>query len=138
MDRELLLEIGCEELPASWLPRLTNEVGEVVIAQLVGRYLTDLGLDVQVVLNGEEGLELLKHEKFDIVLTDLQLPKLKGNEVVAEAKRLGRWGTTRVIAVSGKIDPDLAPKEGKVPGFDGWLPKPFSKGDVYEIVRDLL
>ncbi len=34
MDRELLLEIGCEELPASWLPTLTTEVGEVVIAQL--------------------------------------------------------------------------------------------------------
>jgi glycyl-tRNA synthetase beta chain len=34
MDRELLLEIGCEELPASWLPGLTNQVGEVVIAQL--------------------------------------------------------------------------------------------------------
>ncbi|MEQ1908786.1 MAG: glycine--tRNA ligase subunit beta [Vicinamibacterales bacterium] len=34
MDRELLLEIGCEELPASWLPGLTNQVGEVVVAQL--------------------------------------------------------------------------------------------------------
>src|SRR6478609_1951633 len=34
MDRELLLEIGCEELPASWLPGLTNQLGEVVIAQL--------------------------------------------------------------------------------------------------------
>lgn len=34
MDRELLLEIGCEELPASWLPALTTEVGDVVIAQL--------------------------------------------------------------------------------------------------------
>jgi glycyl-tRNA synthetase beta chain len=34
VDRELLLEIGCEELPASWLPRLTNEVGETVAAQL--------------------------------------------------------------------------------------------------------
>src|SRR6266403_4927702 len=34
MDRELLLEIGCEELPASWLPDLTNEVGEIVAAQL--------------------------------------------------------------------------------------------------------
>lgn len=34
MDRELLLEIGCEEIPASWLPGLTNQVGEVVIAQL--------------------------------------------------------------------------------------------------------
>ena len=34
MDRELLLEIGCEELPASWLPGLTNQVGEIVGAQL--------------------------------------------------------------------------------------------------------
>ena len=34
MDRELLLEIGCEELPAGWLPGLTNQVGEVVTAQL--------------------------------------------------------------------------------------------------------
>jgi glycyl-tRNA synthetase beta chain len=34
MERELLLEIGCEELPASWLPGLTHQVGEVIVAQL--------------------------------------------------------------------------------------------------------
>ena len=34
MDRELLLEIGCEELPASWLPGLTNQIGEIVSRQL--------------------------------------------------------------------------------------------------------
>lgn len=34
MDRELLLEIGCEEIPASWLPGLTSQLGEVVIKQL--------------------------------------------------------------------------------------------------------
>jgi glycyl-tRNA synthetase beta chain len=34
MDRELLLEIGCEEIPASWLPPLTNQIGDVVRAQL--------------------------------------------------------------------------------------------------------
>lgn len=34
MDRELLLELGCEELPASWLPGLTNQIGEAVVAQL--------------------------------------------------------------------------------------------------------
>src|SRR3954466_14310481 len=39
MDRELLLEIGCEELPASWLPGLLNQIGEVVIAQLKDRRL---------------------------------------------------------------------------------------------------
>ena len=35
MDRELLLEIGCEELPASWLPGLTNQIGDLVSGQLV-------------------------------------------------------------------------------------------------------
>ena len=39
MDRELLLEIGCEEIPASWLPGLTNQVGEVLAAQLRERRL---------------------------------------------------------------------------------------------------
>ena len=34
MDRELLLEIGCEELPASWLPGLTVQIGDVIVAQL--------------------------------------------------------------------------------------------------------
>ncbi len=34
MDRELLLEIGCEEIPASWLPGLTVEIGDVLVAQL--------------------------------------------------------------------------------------------------------
>jgi len=39
MDRELLLELGCEEIPASWLPTLTNQVGETLAAQLSERRL---------------------------------------------------------------------------------------------------
>jgi glycyl-tRNA synthetase beta chain len=39
MDRELLLELGCEEIPASWLPALTNQVGETLAAQLSERRL---------------------------------------------------------------------------------------------------
>ena len=39
MDRELLLEVGCEELPASWLPGLTNQIGDVMVAELRARRL---------------------------------------------------------------------------------------------------
>ena len=35
MDRELLLEIGCEELPASWLLPLSRQLGERLAAELV-------------------------------------------------------------------------------------------------------
>src|SRR3954465_2551130 len=34
MDRELLIEIGCEEIPPSWLPGLTRQVGEQLDARL--------------------------------------------------------------------------------------------------------
>lgn len=34
MDRELLIEIGCEELPAAWLPGLTRQIGDVLNARL--------------------------------------------------------------------------------------------------------
>jgi glycyl-tRNA synthetase beta chain len=40
MDRELLIEIGCEELPASWLPGLTRQVGEAVKVRLAESRLT--------------------------------------------------------------------------------------------------
>jgi glycyl-tRNA synthetase beta chain len=39
VERELLLELGCEEIPASWLPSLTNQVGDVLAAQLAERRL---------------------------------------------------------------------------------------------------
>src|SRR5438552_3751053 len=34
MDRELLIEVGCEEIPASWLPGLTRQLGEQLDARL--------------------------------------------------------------------------------------------------------
>jgi glycyl-tRNA synthetase beta chain len=39
VERELLLELGCEEIPASWLPVLTREVGEALAGQLRERRL---------------------------------------------------------------------------------------------------
>jgi glycyl-tRNA synthetase beta chain len=40
MDRELLLELGLEEIPASWLPGLTVQIGKVLEAQLKDARLT--------------------------------------------------------------------------------------------------
>ena len=40
MDRELLIEIGCEEIPASWLPGLTAQLGTQLDARLKELRLT--------------------------------------------------------------------------------------------------
>jgi glycyl-tRNA synthetase beta chain len=43
MDRELLIEIGCEEIPASWLPGLTRQIGQHLEARLKELRLTSAG-----------------------------------------------------------------------------------------------
>ena len=40
MDRELLIEIGCEEIPASWLPGLTSQLASHLDARLKAARLT--------------------------------------------------------------------------------------------------
>jgi glycyl-tRNA synthetase beta chain len=40
VDRELLIEIGCEEIPASWLPGLTTQLGQQLAARLKDLRLT--------------------------------------------------------------------------------------------------
>lgn len=42
MDRELLIELGCEEIPASWLPSLTEQLGEAV-----AKRLTEFRLEIE-------------------------------------------------------------------------------------------
>src|SRR6185436_1593004 len=68
MDRELLLEIGCEELPAGWLPGLTHQIGDIVGAQLrehrlppespVETFSTPRRLTVRIVRIPERQLDL--------------------------------------------------------------------------------
>ena len=43
LDRELLIEIGCEEIPASWLPGLTTQLGRHLDARLKEFRLTGEG-----------------------------------------------------------------------------------------------
>lgn len=68
MDRELLLEIGCEEIPASWLPGLTNQIGDLVATNLkeqrlapetpVETYSTPRRLTVRIVRVSERQTDL--------------------------------------------------------------------------------
>lgn len=68
MDRELLIEIGTEELPASWLPRLTDQIGQAAESRLksarlsidepVETYSTPRRLTVRVAKIGERQTDL--------------------------------------------------------------------------------
>ncbi len=91
--------------------------------------------DVVHVLDGLEGLDLLKFEPYDIAILDWELPGMSGLSICKEY-RLG-GGTTPVLMLTAKaaIDQRTA---GLDSGADDYLTKPFSLRELSARIRALM
>lgn len=91
--------------------------------QVYGDYLQAGGFEVETASTGEDGVALLEHARFDVVVTDMILPGLDGLGVLAEARRLDPDVGVIVITALDMVDPAVrAIKSG---AFD-YLVKPVS------------
>ncbi len=63
---------------------------EPASSRLLSELLSELNLSLDLVLvsSGEEALDLLKNQKFDLIVTDYEMPKMNGEEFVKEAIKL--------------------------------------------------
>ena len=89
------------------------------------------GHEVREAADGASGLALQQETPADLVITDLRMPGLGPDEIVAKL-RTG-YPTTKIIAISA-LDRDLAVRLD----VDCAIQKPFSLKDVLEKVSDLL
>jgi len=83
--------------------------------------------DVETVADGLEAALRLREREYDVVITDLQMPRLDGIAVAAEAKRL--WPGIKVIIVTGYPSQSSAIDAVNL-GVDGYITKPFRPVDV--------
>lgn len=58
----------------------------MLIRHAVCRYLEDEGLKVESAANGVEALEMLQNLRPDIIITDLQMPKMDGYQLIAKLR----------------------------------------------------
>lgn len=75
-------------------------------------FLDHEGFDAVATGTAEEALARLRTERFDFLLTDLQLPGESGSWLIANGRREGRLDGTRVFLVTAH--PDARPEEGVV------------------------
>jgi CheY-like chemotaxis protein len=54
---------------------------EPVVLELISRVLGDEGADVTLAHDGDEALGLLSEREFDLILTDMRMPKLDGRQL---------------------------------------------------------
>lgn len=87
--------------------------------------------------NGFEALKTLPQEKFDIILTDINMPDINGLELLSFLKNHPHYKTIPVVIISTeKSENDR--KRGLELGADDYLTKPFEPGELETIIRRLL
>ena len=106
---------------------------EEIIRDFLSEVLEDY--DISLACDGDEAIEKLKNQRFDLVITDLRMPRIPGEEVVKYARQSSAG--TKVIVISGYSS--LATVSQSVQnGACAFLSKPFSIKELLQTVTTAL
>lgn len=105
------------------------------IRRVLDVMLRQAGYEVIAAADGEEGLRALREGRFDLVLTDLALPKVSGLQVVRAAKH---HASSRVVAMSAHWQYGTLLAEAERLGCDAVLGKPFDRAQLLRLVAEEL
>lgn len=91
------------------------------------------GHDVTVERDGVTGRDRGLAERFDLVILDIQLPRMDGHEVCRKLRAAGINGP--IVALTSSAMPDEVSR-GVATGFDAYLTKPISPAALRAAVRE--
>jgi two-component system nitrogen regulation response regulator NtrX len=117
------------------MPKILVIDDEKAIRSVVKEILEAEGWQVQECSNGAEALNSIQKENFDILLCDIKMPKLNGEELFQKVTELNY--PTAFIVMSAHGDIDTAVKFMKAGAFD-YLQKPFSLDKLINTCRNAL
>jgi two-component system cell cycle response regulator DivK len=99
--------------------------------------LRDAGFEVLTAVNGASGVEMVRKEKPDVVLLDIQMPEMDGYEVAATLKSSPDVAGIPIIGVSSFAMPGDKDKAMRM-GFVGYIEKPVDPEQFAESVAKVL
>jgi len=74
----------------------------MLIRHTVCRFLEERGYTVESASNGEEALPIVKRIRPDIIITDMQMPKMSGTEFITALKAQPETASIPIVVVAGK------------------------------------
>lgn len=111
---------------------------ERAIAEMYQFKLRLEGYVVITASNGSEGLKLIKAERPDLVLLDLRMPKMGGDEML-EKLRATEWGGSMRVIILTNISKNEAPQKLRFLNVDRYIVKAHhTPSQVADIVRSVL
>jgi DNA-binding NtrC family response regulator len=106
---------------------------EEIIRDFLSEVLEDYA--VTLACDGDEAIERLKQTKFDLVITDLRMPRIPGEEVVRFARQT--YPDAKVVVISGYSSLSTV-SQSVHNGACAFLSKPFSIKELIQTVDNAM
>jgi PAS domain S-box-containing protein len=107
---------------------------------LINAYLSKTDYQVEMAVNGLEAVEKVENNYYDLVLMDIQMPKLDGYQAVKRIRKLEEAESinkNKIVALTAyALDTDK--EKALQAGFDGHLTKPIKKEKLYQTINEFL
>ncbi|HVY86856.1 MAG TPA: response regulator [Caulobacterales bacterium] len=106
-----------------------------VMRQMLMLTLRGAGHEVYQASDGQEGLEALNEDvAFDLIITDINMPRLDGFGFIARARELARYRGTPILVLSTESSAEKKAR-ARAAGASGWIVKPFNAEALLNAVR---
>jgi two-component system chemotaxis response regulator CheY len=105
--------------------------------KMVAAVLAGAGYVVAEAGDGVEALELAKGQRFDLVVTDHNMPRMDGVTLVRELRGITDYDHVALIVLSTEVDP-VVKQKGRDAGATGWMAKPFDPQRMLDIVAKFI
>jgi len=93
--------------------------------------------EVHTATNGQEALNLFKTQKFDLLLSDYNMPIMNGLELVKQIKSLPEYRNFPIVIVSTDMD-EIKKRDALRAGVTYWLKKPFKMEELIKVVERII
>ena len=84
--------------------------------------------------NGQQALDLIEKESFDVILLDIMMPGMDGYEVCRKIRQDPAYSLVRIIFVSGRAMV-FEQQEGYKAGADAYLTQPFDEDELLAALK---
>lgn len=109
----------------------------ISIRKSISFVLTQEGYEVVEAVDGVDGLAKAKEDKFNLVITDINMPNMDGIEMIKQLRQTEGYKFTPIIALTTE-NQDSKMQEGKAAGATGWIVKPFTSEKLLAIVKKII
>lgn len=111
---------------------------EPAICEMYRLKLTLSGFNVITAVNGQEGLALCETEKPTLILLDLKMPVMNGEEMLAKLRKKD-WGAAIKVIILTNISKDEAPHNLRLLNVDRYIVKAhYTPAQVVDIVHEVM